>query len=95
MDGQGESFNQGELLRWLGESVWFPTNLLPNDKLQWIPIDETSSKLTFEYRGLSLYYIVSFNDNNGITQVETKRYMEEGRLETWAGEFTGMSMEKT
>lgn len=80
VDGQGESFNQGELLRWLGESVWFPTNLLPNDKLQWIPIDDTSSKLTFEYNGLSLYYIVSFNDNNEITQVETMRYMEEGRL---------------
>jgi hypothetical protein len=30
VDGKGEKFNQGELLRWLGESVWFPTNLLPN-----------------------------------------------------------------
>jgi hypothetical protein len=87
VDVQGESCNQGELLRWLGESVWFPTNLLPNEKLQWTPIDDKSSKLTFEYKGLSLYYIVSFNDNNEIAQVETKRYMEEGRLETWVGEF--------
>lgn len=34
VDGQGEQHNQGELLRWLGESVLFPTNFLPNNKLQ-------------------------------------------------------------
>lgn len=87
VDEQGESFNQGELLRWLAESFWFPTNLLPSKNLQWISIDDTSSKLIFDYNGLSLYYIVSFNDNNEIAQVETKRYMEEGRLETWVAEF--------
>jgi hypothetical protein len=87
VDGQGESFNQGELLRWLGESVWFPTNLLPSANLQWMPIDDKSSKLTFDYKGLSLYFIVSFNENNEITQVETKRFMEAERLESWVGKF--------
>ena len=87
VDGQGESFNQGELLRWLGESVWFPTNLLPSANLQWMPIDDKSSKLTFDYKGLSLYFIVSFNENNEITQVETKRFMEAERLESWVDKF--------
>ncbi|MDB5112798.1 MAG: hypothetical protein JWR67_3912, partial [Mucilaginibacter sp.] len=29
VDGRGKAFDQGELLRWLGESVLYPTNLLP------------------------------------------------------------------
>ena len=87
VDGQGESFNQGELLRWLGESVWFPTNLLPSENLQWFPINSTSAKLTFNHVDISVSYIVSFNDKNEITQMITKRYMKEGRLETWVGKF--------
>ena len=39
VDGRGEKYDQGELLRWLGESVWFPTNLLPRPGLQgWMPV---------------------------------------------------------
>ena len=33
MDAKGENYNQGELLRWLGESVLYPTNLLPDERL--------------------------------------------------------------
>jgi len=87
VDGQGESFNQGELLRWLGESVWFPTNLLPSENLQWSPIDSSSAKLTFDYNDISVSYDVNFNDNSEITQMKTKRYMGENDLETWVGKF--------
>ncbi|MEP6748137.1 MAG: DUF6544 family protein [Bacteroidota bacterium] len=78
-----QQYNESELLRWLGESVWFPTNFLPSEKLQWTPIDSSSAKLTFNYNGLSLFYIVTFNDAGEIIQMETKRYMDEKRLETW------------
>ncbi len=87
VDGKGDEFNQGELLRWLAESVWFPTNLLPGEKLQWTPINDHTSKLTFNYNGLSLFYIVTFNDAGEITQVETQRYMSKGKLETWIGKL--------
>ena len=33
-DAKGEKYNEGELLRWLSESVLYPTNLLPGEKLQ-------------------------------------------------------------
>ena len=92
VDGKGEKFNQGELVRWLCESAWFPTNLLPGEKLQWTSIDAQTAKLIFNYKGLSLFCIVTFNDAGEITQVETKRYMgEEGKekLETWIGKLTG------
>ena len=78
-----QQYNESELLRWLSESVWFPTNLLPSERLQWTAIDDSSAKLTFEYRGLSLFYIITFNYKGEIIEMETKRYMDEKRLETW------------
>ncbi len=78
-----QQYNESELLRWLAESVWFPTNFLPSEKLQWTAIDDSSAKLSFNYNGLSLFYIVTFNDAGEIVQMETKRYMDEKRLETW------------
>ena len=82
-DGKGEKYNEGELLRWLGESVLYPTNFLPNDRLHWSPIDSTTAKLTFNYNGLSLFFKITFNEFGEITQMETKRYMGEENLETW------------
>jgi hypothetical protein len=83
VDAQGEQYNQGELLRWLGESVLYPTNLLPSNRLKWSEIDANTSKLTFNYNGLSLFFIVTFNEIGEITQMETNRYMDEKHLETW------------
>ena len=83
VDVKGEKYNQGELLRWLSESVWFPTNLLPSEKLRWTDIDSSSAKLSFNYKGLALYFIITFNEKGEISQMETKRYMDEKRLETW------------
>lgn len=85
VDGHGEKFDQGELLRWLAESVWFPTNLLPSERIQWVAIDDTTARLIFTYQGLTVDYIVTFNSIGEITRFETKRYMGDGGLETWAG----------
>lgn len=83
VDASGGSFDQGELLRWLAESVWFPTNLLPSERLQWTPIDANSASLTFKYKTLSLPFLIRFNELGEIVEMETKRYMDESRLETW------------
>jgi hypothetical protein len=83
VDGKGPQYDQGELLRWLAESVWFPTNLLPSKNLQWIPVDSLSARLTFDYNGLSVFFIVRFDDTGTIIEMETKRYMDEKSLETW------------
>jgi len=82
-DVKGPSYNQGELLRWLSESVWFPTNYLPGNNMQWTGIDNLSAKLTFHYNGLELFYIVTFNEIGEIVQLETKRYMDEESLQSW------------
>ncbi len=82
-DAKGEQYYKGELLRWLGESVLYPTNFLPSDKLQWLPIDSKTAKLTFDYKGLSLFFIVTFNEMGAITEMETERFMDENIVETW------------
>ena len=83
IDAKGEQYNQGELLRWLGESILYPTNLLPGGRLRWSAIDSQTAKLTFNYNELSLFFIVSINEIGEITQMETKRYMDKANLETW------------
>lgn len=83
INAKGEQYNQGELLRWLGESILYPTNFLPSDKLVWFPIDNKTAKLTFNYKGLSIFFQITFNDIGEITEMETKRYMDLINLETW------------
>lgn len=83
VDVQGEEYDQGELLRWLGESVMYPTNLLPSDRVKWIEIDEKTVKLTFDYNGLALFFLITFNEIGEIIEMETKRYMDKKTLATW------------
>jgi len=83
VDAKGEQYNQGELLRWLGESILYPTNLLPGERLIWSAIDAQTAKLTFNYNSISLFFIISFNETGEIIQMETKRYMDEKHLENW------------
>ncbi len=88
IDSKGPDFNKGELLRWLGESVWFPTNLLPSEKLTWTAIDDFSANLEFTYKDLKLKYKVKFNTKGEITELETKRFMDKDHLETWIAKIS-------
>jgi len=81
----GSHVDQGELLRWLGESVWYPTNLIPRPGLHWEAIDAHSARLTYAHAGIEVAYTVYFNAKNEIERLETQRYMEAGRLEKWSG----------
>lgn len=85
VDGRGPRYDQGEILRWLGESVWYPTNLLPGPRLQWNPIDKDTAELSFRYEDHKLNYKVSFNTDGEITELETQRFMGDESLETWIG----------
>lgn len=88
VDSKGEKFNEGELQRWLAESVWFPTNLLPSDQLNWSAIDAHTAKLTFQYQDVSFFYVVTFNEIGEIAHMETQRFMSESNREAWHCKFT-------
>lgn len=97
----GHSANQAELLRWLGESVWMPTNLIPHASLRWEPINNYHAKLILNHGGLEVYYEVAFNDEGQITSMLTERYTDAENKETWLGKVSnyqkvnGMMVPKT
>lgn len=62
-------------------------SFIRSDKLIWFPINEHTAKLTFDYQGISLFYFVTFNTIGEITQMETKRYINKDKMETWIGKF--------
>ena len=96
VNAKGPHVDQAELLRWLAESIWFPTNLLPSDHLHWSAVDAHTAKLTYSYNVMDIFYIVRFDEKGLITELETERYMAKGRMEKWIGqvsdykEFDGM-----
>ena len=89
---EGHEVNQAQLLRWLGESVWMPTNFLPNENKIWSPIDENSAMLTFTYKGLTVYYIITFDETGRIINLETHRYMEDSLI-LWRGEVSNYAIQ--
>jgi len=81
----GPHTDQAELLRWLGESVWFPTNFLQSANLHWTPIDKNSARVQLTHNGLDVYYDVIFSESGEIHRLETKRYMSKDKMENWTG----------
>jgi len=88
MHGQGPEYDQGELLRWLGESVWMPTNLLPGKHLRWEPVDEHRARLFFTHGGQTVSYLVRFNERDEIEECETQRHQGDQGLLPWVGRTT-------
>lgn len=83
LDAKGAHFDEGELQRWLAESVWFPTNLLPSDYVSWSAIDTNSAKLSFHYKTTAFDFIVRFNEIGEIIEIEGERFMTAERKEKW------------
>ncbi len=86
VDVTGEKANQGELLRWLGETPLFPTALLPSENVSWVAIDNSSAKVIFDNGVIKLDAIFVFNEEGEAVRFEAKRYKED-RLEDWTGYY--------
>lgn len=86
--GAGRSYDQGELLRWLGESTLLPTNLLPNAQVSWHALDDRSARLDLTYWGQPATYLVRFNERDEIEQFETLRHQGTAGLVPWVGRVT-------
>jgi hypothetical protein len=85
VNSNGPTVDQAEMLRWLGESVWMPTNFLPDEHKKWTPMNENSAKITFTHDRHTVFYVVYFNEEGQIIRLETERYMDKDRLEKWVG----------
>ncbi|MBC8152603.1 MAG: hypothetical protein H7Z72_06805 [Bacteroidetes bacterium] len=62
VQGSGPAYDQGEVLRWLAETAWFPTSLLPGGRAVWSPVDNHSATLTLTDHGQTVSCLMSFNE---------------------------------
>lgn len=86
VDASGPEMNQGTLLRYLNEAMWFPSAYL-EDYIQWEALSNSSAKATMRHRGVTASAILFFGKQGEITNFVADRYMtsdDEYRLETWS-----------
>lgn len=81
-DGTGEKFDQGTLLRFLGETVWFPSAAL-SPWLRWEPIDEHSARATMSWKGTTGSATFEFDERGRVKGLFARRYFDGKTLEDW------------
>jgi hypothetical protein len=74
--------NSGSLHRYLAESVWYPTALLPRSTLRWTGIDATRALATLMHRDVSVSLEFRFADTGEVTGIYTP-----ARWGTFAGAY--------
>lgn len=74
VNAKGKEIDQGTILRYLGEMVWFPTAALSN-YIKWESIDSNSAIATMFYGGINVSAVFKFNENGEVINFVCKRYM--------------------
>lgn len=69
--------NSGALQRYLGETVWFPTALLPASGVEWTAIDDRSALATLKDHGTTVSLAFHFNDQGEVDSVSTPSRLRE------------------
>lgn len=83
---RGEEIDQGTLVRFLNEIMWFPSAYL-NNYIQWESIDSTRAKAIMSYQGITASAILYFNEKGEMINFVAERYYAQGdksSLETWS-----------
>ena len=85
-DGKGEEIDQGSMLRYLAETIWFPSAAL-KEYITWEEVDDNQAKATMTYGDVTASGIFTFNEKGEVARFEAERYGEfdgEYRLENWS-----------
>lgn len=85
VDQADERIDQGAMLRFLAEIVWFPGAAL-RPWIRWDPIDDRSARATMEWGGRSCSALFRFDEADRVVGLEAERYMgggEAARLHRW------------
>lgn len=85
VDATGPEIDQGTMLRYLGEMIWFPSAAL-EPYIAWEPIDSVSAKATMNYGGVTASGVFTFDEEGRMLSFSAKRYMggdEGSALEDW------------
>lgn len=81
----------GELMRWLAETPWLPTALLPGGCVEWTPLDDDSARATVKDGGLQVSADFRFGADGEVREVflaERPRDIDGAYVSTpWSGRF--------
>lgn len=89
-DVRDEKLDQGAMLRYLNEMMWFPTAFL-GENVSWNAVDERSAEATFSDRGRSVSARLFFADEGRLTDFTAMRYREidgDFSLDPWSTPIT-------
>jgi len=81
----GPEIDQGTLLRFLGEIIWFPSAAL-SPAITWEAIDATSARATMRQAGVTATAVFGFDERGRFDRLTAERYMSipgGSRLEPW------------
>lgn len=78
VDAANAKIDEGALIRFLAETVWFPgAALMPY--VRWEGVDTVSAKATMTYRGVSGSAVFHFDDQGRFVRLIADRYLGGGR----------------
>ncbi|MDD4876363.1 MAG: hypothetical protein PHQ86_04435 [Dehalococcoidales bacterium] len=84
-DSIGYKLDQGTLLRYLSEIIWFPTAYL-SDYIKWETATADSVKVTMDYGGVSASAFIYYDEVGRFVKFTADRYMgadDNATLEKW------------
>lgn len=88
-DESGPKMDQGTLVRYLNEIMWFPAAAL-SDYIIWEPIDQNSAKATMDYQGVSASAIYYFDEDGDLVNFIAERYADKSdSFEIWETPISG------
>lgn len=93
-DVRGEKLDQGTMIRYLSEMIWFPTAFL-GDNITWAAVDDHSADVQFTDAGRSVTGRLHFDDEGRLTNFTAMRYREIGgdfTLDPWSTPITAYSV---
>jgi hypothetical protein len=86
--GPTPEMNEAELQRYLSETPWFPTALLPSAGVRWEGIDDRTARATIEDGDVSATGVFHFDEDGHISQLTAERYRQDvDGAASWVGDY--------
>jgi hypothetical protein len=99
-DARGTEMDQGSMMRYLNEMMWFPSAYLGRN-ITWKAIDDRTAEVTLTDGGKSVSAVLYIDDEGKLIDFVAQRYREDNgsyTLDTWTtpitayGEFAGLRL---
>lgn len=90
VDASGDEMDQGSLMRWLNESMWFPA-VWATEVISWEPVDEHVAIGTVAVDGLTVSAEFHFDDDGRLVDFRADRFRDVGsgfQMTPWSTPLT-------